>query len=501
MTTKNEKLLQRMVLEGRATEAEMKQLGGLDAVVSVKTAQDAVNYRAFVPDGYKAEQLDERRFKFAFSNEKPDQAGDILKASGWDLKTFKTNPVLLWSHDGNARPPVGTVPKVMKGVPVAGAPGLAGEILMADQGIDPFVDGLTAFVATGVVRATSVGFKFLETKAIKSPEERMRLGLGPFGVFSLKQRLFEISLVSIGMNSDALARECDDMLRKGLVDREQLRAVLDVWPLRPTEHSRIVKELCARTLVDICAAIEQASADDAEAVVEQPPEDPVRAHDNQVGKAAAEQLDAELMQLASDDGGEQVQPPAGLEWKVDPPPEDVVSNVDSITITATCNGGQYTRDWDGTTGGYTPWEFQPIPAQTPGMVELTALPDPALARIEQRVDELAEKLAALDTLSAAVTKQVDVLAQLANTLDRDGGRVPTEGRFTSGGDAEGEPDDQQVVLAALDGAIERTLAHIATATATERPHEDRSPGRGQGKPDQDGRAAPRDHRGVQDRRG
>lgn len=245
------KRIRELILAGMASEEQMEKAGGLDEVVAIKTDPEAMNLRAFVPEGYEVKQTADRSFAFAFSNEAPDQGGDIVKGNGWDLGVFKLNPVALWSHNGFSRPPVGTVPTV-KRMEVAGVPGIGGDIKMAPEGIDPFVDGLTAFVAAGIVRATSVGFKFLETKRVTDPEERMKLGLGPFGIYSTKHRLFEVSLVSIPMNSNALRRSMDELLTKGSLDREQAKAVLDEWPsLSRIDHARIVKDLCTRTVESI----------------------------------------------------------------------------------------------------------------------------------------------------------------------------------------------------------------------------------------------------------
>jgi len=51
------------------------------------------------------EKKDGKLFAIA-STETPDRMGDVIKASGWDLKNFKKNPVLQFAHKYN-EPPVG----------------------------------------------------------------------------------------------------------------------------------------------------------------------------------------------------------------------------------------------------------------------------------------------------------------------------------------------------------------------------------------------------------
>ncbi len=38
-----------------------------------------------------------------------DRQGESIDQSGWDLKNFQTNPVILWAHD-HTRPAIGTAP-------------------------------------------------------------------------------------------------------------------------------------------------------------------------------------------------------------------------------------------------------------------------------------------------------------------------------------------------------------------------------------------------------
>jgi len=243
----DENRINSLVLSGQAETAQLEELGA-ERVESIKTGEQSVNLRNHVPDDYEVKQVGDRRFAFGFSNESPDQAGDIIQARGWDLAVFKQNPVILWAHDGTTRPPVGKGLNVKKGVDVGGSPGLAGEIEIAKEGTSEFTDTLLRFVEEGLVRATSVGFKILESKRME-PEEKVKLGMSPWGIFSTKQRLFEVSLVSVPMNSDALAREADGMLSKGLVTKAGVQELLKTMPLTERDYSAIVKDLCSTFIV------------------------------------------------------------------------------------------------------------------------------------------------------------------------------------------------------------------------------------------------------------
>lgn len=242
--------LKLQVLSGHASEADM-HAAGYDAITAIKTAPDAMLLRDFSDSDFEVKKVGDRRFSFAFSNEKVDQGGDILKASGWDLKVFRSNPVLIWAHNGSDRPPLGTVPKIAKDADVAGAKGLAGEVEFATKGIDPFIDTVAALVEDRVIKATSVGCMLLKLKVVNDEEERTKLGLGPFGVFSEKHRLFEISLCSIPMNSDALARSCEELLSKERATKQGVETFLKSQTMTEMDYARAIDDICKKFQVQI----------------------------------------------------------------------------------------------------------------------------------------------------------------------------------------------------------------------------------------------------------
>ena len=41
-------------------------------------------------------------FDFVLSDESVDRMGDVIRASGWSLKAFKSNPIALFGHDHNS---------------------------------------------------------------------------------------------------------------------------------------------------------------------------------------------------------------------------------------------------------------------------------------------------------------------------------------------------------------------------------------------------------------
>jgi hypothetical protein len=237
------KRLEPLILAGQATEAQMAEVG-VDRVAAIKTAPTAVNLREFVGE---TKQLGPRRFGFAMSSERPDHVGDILKGDGWDVVTFRKNPVALWGHGRTNDVPIGTWPSVTVNAEVAGTKGLVGEMEFAPAGASEFADTIHRLTEAGVIKATSVGLRFLETRDIKDAKERQELGLGPYGIFSVRHMLLECSLVSVGMNPDALARSCDELLTKGLVLRGGVEQVLKTVPVTERDWANVIRELCAKS--------------------------------------------------------------------------------------------------------------------------------------------------------------------------------------------------------------------------------------------------------------
>ena len=121
------------------------------------------------------------------SHESEDRVGDIIMAAGWDLRAFRQNPVVLWSHDP-LQPPIGRARRVE----------VEGKELVADLEFDQGdeeaqrVDGK---FRRGVLNAVSVGFR---------PVEFARKGNG--GFLFRQQELLELSAVAIPAHPMALAK-------------------------------------------------------------------------------------------------------------------------------------------------------------------------------------------------------------------------------------------------------------------------------------------------------
>jgi HK97 family phage prohead protease len=129
---------------------------------------------------------------FVISTDEVDRHGDVITTAGWQLDSYKRNPVFLWAHD-YARPAIGKASEIWK----------EPHVLMARMQFAPteFAQEVASLYRSGYQRGVSVGFKPLRF------EERRDEKTGAFlGLRFLEQELLETSAVPVPANSNALRR-------------------------------------------------------------------------------------------------------------------------------------------------------------------------------------------------------------------------------------------------------------------------------------------------------
>ena len=134
---------------------------------------------------------EDRPLTFVASDEAEDRLGDVVRADGWELDTYRHNPVFLWAHDVS-RTPIGRSSWV----------GVEGTRLLATVEFAPtaFAREVETLYRQRFLRAVSVGFR---AKAFSFRRDPHR---GVEGVEYAKQELLEISAVPVPANPRALAR-------------------------------------------------------------------------------------------------------------------------------------------------------------------------------------------------------------------------------------------------------------------------------------------------------
>lgn len=124
---------------------------------------------------------------FVISDGSLDRHGTRINPKGWDLSNFLRNPIALFGHSGGF--PIGRWENVR-----VEKDKVVGRLVLAAEGTSARIDELRKLVEQGILRAVSVGFSVLEWG---------QPGKSTYDIE--KQSLHEVSLVSVGSNTNALA--------------------------------------------------------------------------------------------------------------------------------------------------------------------------------------------------------------------------------------------------------------------------------------------------------
>jgi len=178
-----------------------------------KEGDGEVLLKSYRGDIVKRVDEENRTVEFIISTADVDRDNDTIEVAGWDLKSFKKNPVVLFGHDHG-------------GLPVAKAPNVkiedgklvSGPTQFPEKGTFPFADTVFEMLKQGFLNSVSAGFI---AKDSHMNEERG-------GVDFLKQELIEFSVVPVPSNPNALVQA-----RSKGIDTAPLaefyKATLDDW--------------------------------------------------------------------------------------------------------------------------------------------------------------------------------------------------------------------------------------------------------------------------------
>ena len=125
---------------------------------------------------------------FVLSDATVDRYGDVVEPRGWDLRNFNLNPIALFNHNSDF--PIGS----WKNLRVENEQ-LVGDLEPARRGTSDRIDELLSLIEQGILRATSVGFRPIESE----PRQ------GGKGVRYKRQELLETSVVSVPALPTAIA--------------------------------------------------------------------------------------------------------------------------------------------------------------------------------------------------------------------------------------------------------------------------------------------------------
>jgi hypothetical protein len=176
-----------------------------------KQAEVGVLRRAsFLPD---LRSLDEkaRTIEFVASTEKVDRYGDVIRVAGWQLDSYKKNPVFMFAHK-SSEPPIGKCVEIHT---ESNPPALVQTIQFANAATYPFAEVIFNLYRERMMNAVSVGFMPLEM-----PNRISDLENNTTGYEFTSQELLELSAVPIPANADCLARA----VQKGFAEEDLKRA-------------------------------------------------------------------------------------------------------------------------------------------------------------------------------------------------------------------------------------------------------------------------------------
>ena len=140
----------------------------------------------------RAADKDAEGMEFILSDATVDRYGDTIDANGWVLDNFNKNPIALFNHQSSF--PIGSWSSLR-----VEDNALRGHLTMAPAGTSQRHDELRALIDAKILKAVSVGFVPLDSKARKDDHGYY------IGENFIKQELVETSLVSVPANPNALA--------------------------------------------------------------------------------------------------------------------------------------------------------------------------------------------------------------------------------------------------------------------------------------------------------
>ena len=127
---------------------------------------------------------------FILSTYDLDRDSERIDQTGWDLKNFKANPVVLWSH-------IWSEPSIGKMTSIRIKDGnLKGKIEFVPREIDQFGWSIGEKVKLGYLNSGSVGFKPIKIELVEDDKD-------PTKLIHRKQELYEFSIVNLPSNTNA----------------------------------------------------------------------------------------------------------------------------------------------------------------------------------------------------------------------------------------------------------------------------------------------------------
>lgn len=163
-----------------------------------------------------------RVVEFIASKEIVDRSGDVINIKGIDLKAFKKNPVILWSHNRSSLP-IGKANSVRKS-----GDELIMKVEFATEEEYAFSDTVFKLIKAGYLNATSVGI-IPDYESMEYPDGKKIAGKSVRRIIN-KSEIFELSIVPVPMNQEALAtgKTLSKAFDDGIINDDELKELQNI---------------------------------------------------------------------------------------------------------------------------------------------------------------------------------------------------------------------------------------------------------------------------------
>ena len=169
-------------------------------------------------------------FPWVLSDMTLDRDMERMDPSGWDLKQYRKNPIVLWGHD-SWEPAIGVMKNIKGASDEKGE--LTGTIYFDESGDDPMATKIASKVRQGILTKGSVGFMTKQIEILEGARDGTRL-------IHRKMELMEFSVCNIPANPSASIRrsmDAPDPWRSGYMRIEGEESIQQTETLSATtEH-------------------------------------------------------------------------------------------------------------------------------------------------------------------------------------------------------------------------------------------------------------------------
>jgi len=173
----------------------------------------------------------EGRIEMVMSDSTLDRSFERMDQTGWKLKNYKKNPVMLWSHDIRI-PAIG----IMEKVDVREDEKLKGFPKFDLKDVDAFAWMIGQKIESGTLRAGSVGFRVLKLEVIENEKDPTRYVIR-------EMELYEFSIVNVPALPTALTNWRKDEDEEGKSEIDALKKTVEDYSVKETEREEKIKNV------------------------------------------------------------------------------------------------------------------------------------------------------------------------------------------------------------------------------------------------------------------